>query len=283
MTFWLSVLACFASTRALVCVAVSGLSRSANYTHESFDQYVLRPMRAQNIDYFVYFHTWLPRAATYNNYWSGEIGIQLSGTDHLYMPANKLQIEAEMPLNVTPYATHGDPWQEKVEQRGGVESQQLEHIIYALLSQYRVTLMWKQNRGCKTVIYTRPDSLFLHELDVRWLESSDVLTPNFARWPINDRLAIGPADKMQIYGERFLLAEEYAQRHPLHTEQFLAHIFKLNLWPTGTCIDFCFFRTRANGLVVPEPGVACEPHVRKLRDVLPWVPVRVRPPKYKKL
>lgn len=272
----------FSLTAGTVCVAVYGLSRSAAYTHASFDRYVLRPLRAHNIDYFVYFHTWLPAATTYNNFWSGEVGVNLSASDYLYFPANRLQVDVETPLDVRPYSAHGDPWRDFVLQRGGNESHQLEHILYALMSLHRVTQMWKGNPMCKTVLYVRPDSLFVHELDTKWLQTSKVLTPNFSRWPINDRFAIGPADKMIVYGERLVLAQQYAQKQPLHTEKFLAHIFQLQRW-TESCIDFCFFRTRANGLVVPEIGKACEKYVFQHRHTMAWVPTLFRPPKYKNL
>jgi len=268
---------------ASVCIAIYGLSRSANYTHTSFDRYLLRPLRERQIDYYVYFHTWVPVTATYNNYWSGEVGVNLSATDYLHLPANRLQVDAEMPLDIKPYAIHGDPWESIVLRRGGTESRQLEHIIYAFMSLYRVTQMWKGNQMCETVIYARPDSLFVHELDVEWLKTRNVLTPNFSRWPINDRFAIGPAAKMVVYGERLLRAEEYAQLHPLHTEKFLAYIFQQNNWSIDSYIDFCFFRVRANGFVFPEIGTACERHVLANKHTLPWVPALWRPEKYKNL
>jgi hypothetical protein len=277
------ILALAAAASASVCIAVFGLSRSAAHTHASFDRYILRPLRAHNIDYFVYFHTWLPQATTYNNFWSGEIGLNLSATDYLHFPANRLQVELETPLDISSYSIHGDPWREKVLKRGGAQSEQLQHILYALISMYRVTQMWKGDSMCKTVLYVRPDSLFIEELDVTWLATQEVLTPNFSQWPINDRFAIGPAAKMIVYGERLLQAEHYAQRHPLHTEKFLAYIFQLNNWSMDNCIDFCFFRTRANGLVVPEIGAACEEHVIRYKDTLSWVPALFRPPKYKNM
>ena len=266
-----------------VCIAIHGLSRSAAHTHKSFDQFILRPLRSHHIDYDVYFHTWLPVAATYNNFWSGEINVNLSTTDYLDMPANHLQVETEIPLDAIPYLLHGDPWEKSVRQRGGNESRQLEHIMYSLISLHRVTQMWKSNPMCKTVLVMRPDSLFLHELDVAWLATSEVLTPDFARWPINDRFAIGPAAKMITYGERWTEAKAYAQHHPLHTEEFLAHIFKINGWSTEQLIDFCFFRVRTNGLVVPEMGRSCETFVMNNRRTFSWVPAAFRPPQYRKL
>lgn len=270
----------FTMVDAGVCVAVYGMSRSANYTHRSFDKYLLEPLRRHGIDYSVYFHTWLPANLSYNNFWAGEVGVNLSLTDYLFIPANVVRADVEPPLDIAPYAIHGDPWARHLR---GKESTELQHVLYSLMSSLHVSSMWKDNPKCKTLIYTRPDLLFLDELDVNWLNTTDVLTPNFSAWPINDRFAIGPSEKMVAYGERFLLAKQYAQNNSMHTETFLAHIFTLNQWDVKKRIDFCFFRCRANGLVVPEPGPSCTKYVLKHNGAVAWVPAPLRPLKYQNL
>lgn len=272
------------SVGAHVCFAIYGMSRSANYTHASFEKYLLEPLRLHNISYTVYFHTWLPRTVVYNNHWSGETALNLSVTDYRYIPADVVEAEIEPLLDIKPYAKFGDPWRAFVRERGGTVSHELEHVIYSLMSLWRVTQMWKNGAVvCQTVICTRPDFLFVHPLQTAWLNTSNVLTPNFSAWPINDRFALGPADKMVIYGERFDLALVYAQRKAMHTEAFLAYVFALNKWSSANRIDFCFFRMRANGLAVPEIGKACNSHVQRLKKTLAWVPPLFRQPQYKRL
>lgn len=212
---------------------------------------MLQRLRAANIEYRVFFHTWLLRAgARYNNVWSNEYDVDLDRYDYLYIPATRVIAEEYPPLDLSPYNVHGDPWQSapNVKRKTGEYFQHtLRMSVYALLSLYRATQMWR-TEPCTRVMYTRPDVRYSWPFRPEWLtREHDILVPNFACYPMNDRFALGPPDRMLLYGERFLRAPEYARHKALHSESFLQWIFATNNWPIVT-IDFEFAIIRVNGI-----------------------------------
>lgn len=90
--------------------------------------------------------------------------------------------------------------------------------VFTLMSQHRVTQLWKR-APCSSVIMARPDSEFLTEFNVSWLELPLVLTPHFARWPINDRFALGPVDKVGGVSVCLCVADKLNSCYPLSSKK----------------------------------------------------------------
>jgi hypothetical protein len=86
------------------------------------------------------------------------------------------------------------------------------------------------------------------------------IVPNWARFPINDRMIYGPHEAVKIWAtQRFRLLEEHVVTYPepgygMHSERFLEHsIFPAIRNVSGVSVtanpDVCFFRARADGSV----------------------------------
>ena len=86
------------------------------------------------------------------------------------------------------------------------------------------------------------------------------MIPNFAKWPVNDRMIYGPYEAVEIWAtQRFKLIEDRVENKEdiglkMHSERFMNSSiipaieslgYKLNLNR-----DICFFRTRANEVIL---------------------------------
>lgn len=90
-------------------------------------------------------------------------------------------------------------------------------------------------------------------------DNKKVAVPNWARFPINDRMVYGPYNAIQIWAtERFARLEDhvlsYEPGYGMHSERFLNHsIFPAIRNELGLEVvanpDICFFRARADGSV----------------------------------
>jgi hypothetical protein len=90
-------------------------------------------------------------------------------------------------------------------------------------------------------------------------DNKKVAVPNWARFPINDRMVYGPYDAIRIWAtERFARLEDhvvsYEPGYGMHSERFLNHsIFPAIRNELGLEVvanpDLCFFRARADGSV----------------------------------
>lgn len=254
------------------------MSRSARYTHSSFEQMILRPIRAKGYQYKVFFHTWVLKSGEkYTNPWSDEYDIDLDRLDYLYIPATKVVAEQYPDFDLAPYNVHGDPWganQPRADKAHTHQNYTLRMSVWSLMSQYRVTQLWK-NENCFRVMYTRPDVTYVMPFKTQWLEYTDVIMPNFGHWPMNDRFALGPPEKMLVYGERLLNATEYAKTKKLHSETYLYDMFHDLDWPVKT-VNFNFRVTRTNGKMttVDLPHTNESDIVDKPEELLEPIPIR---------
>jgi hypothetical protein len=90
-------------------------------------------------------------------------------------------------------------------------------------------------------------------------DNQKVAVPNWARFPINDRMIYGPYKAIQIWAtERFTRLEDHVRSYEpgygMHSERFLNHsIFPAIRNELGLEVvfnpDICFFRARADGSV----------------------------------
>jgi hypothetical protein len=237
-----------------MCAVTFGLSRSARHTHISVDAMLLQPLRRAQMSYVVYMHTWLSEATRYTNHVNGELEVPLDRFDFLRFPANIVHAEPEdVNADRSAYLVHGDPWAAY----GSQANRSLLNCVSMLESSERATHLWR-NRDCGAVIYTRPDITFINSLNVSWLHClrtdsgrNAILMPNHARWPVNDRFAIGRGHVMRAYGTRFRHAGAYASVRPLGAEEFLDFFIKQHDWDVKT-IRMDFHRTRVDGRLEPE-------------------------------
>jgi len=105
-------------------------------------------------------------------------------------------------------------------------------------------------------MYIQPDVLVLDSLKAEYfsnIKDNEILLPNFAKYPINDRFAIGHSKIMEIYGNRYLQLYDYSLNNKIHSESYLNYILRKN----GVIyreIKFRFCLIRANG-VNYEPNI----------------------------
>jgi hypothetical protein len=232
------------------------MSRSARYTHMSFEESILRPIRASNKYYYsVFFHTWLlGEGEKYHNPWSNEYNVDLDRFDYLYIPATQVVAEPYPELDLAPFNVHGDPWEPFLPARvkelhaPKFRNHTLRMSVYALISLYKVTQMWKESNGCYRVMYTRPDVRYSMPFHPEWFELTDVLLPNTGHWPLTDRFAVGTPGNMLFYGERLLQAPQFARHNKLQSEALVVDVFKKNNF-SYQLLNFNFRVVRANGMV----------------------------------
>jgi hypothetical protein len=88
-------------------------------------------------------------------------------------------------------------------------------------------------------------------------DNRNVVVPNWARFPINDRLVYGPYQAVKIWAtERFDRVETHVRTYNepgygLHSERFLNHSIFPPMRELGYTVvanpELCFFRVRADG------------------------------------
>jgi hypothetical protein len=222
-----------------VCIVSYGLSRAAKHTHTSFDDMILKPLRRARLRIKVIAHFWFKNVSTYSNSWTGEKNVPFDPFDYEYFPVNHVVIEDEPVVDFTPFKLHGNPWQTS-------NFDPLFNFVLTLMSMQRATDLWNDD-DCGSVIYTRPDLMFLDAFNLTWLSyKRSILVPDHAEYPVNDRFAIGPSHIMREYGRRFQFAAAYASTTSLHAEKFLNFVMHKLEWRVLK-IPFCFRRFRASG------------------------------------
>jgi hypothetical protein len=108
------------------------------------------------------------------------------------------------------------------------------------------------------VMYMTPFDIYKRGINttIDKTNNTDVLIPNWARFPINDRMIYGPHDAVRVWAtERFERLETHVRNYEpgwgMHSERFLeAAIFpaiKALGYGVVTDPDICFFRARADG------------------------------------
>jgi len=232
-----------------VAVCFIGLCRSTHHTIDSINKNIYKALDDLNIDYNVYLHTYEINKE-YNNKWSGENNQKINNDNWKLLNPKYSLIENEddviKQLDLPKYRTHGDPWS----WIGDNSFNTLNNAILSLYSTYQVTQLWKNtNIQYDAIIYLRPDVLYYKPLLLPYfysMKENSILLPDFEQWPVNDRLAIGSPNVMQIYGERFLGAYDYSLINQLHTETYLDYILKKNKINVIK-FHFNFSRVKING------------------------------------
>jgi hypothetical protein len=250
-------------TRIAICVW--GICRSSDKTIESVRTNIIQPLHEAGIETELFLHTYT-LYRPYENLRAGELKLQLKNSLwKLFQPVQSIvedQDSVDKTLQLHQYRTMGNPWKEE----DGQGFQTLDNHIRALWSLYQVTQLWLPNQSTyDAVMYIRPDVLFLSKIHIEWIQSLSAQTigiPSFHLIDgVNDRFAVGRPSVMKHYGTRFLHAKTYADKLPLHSEQFLSWILSTTNIHV-TYIPIKFRRIRANGVVCEadkEIGLVAQP------------------------
>lgn len=244
-----------------VALCFWGIARSTDWTIESIETNIWKPLDDNNIEYDTFLHTFTletPYTNSRANEWNLELknDIWKMVLPKKYIVENQTSVDKR--LNLKSYRSRGDPW-EKENRPGYIKYSTLDNLIRMLYSLNKVTSLWKESaESYDAVIYLRPDVRFTTPLQLEWLQSckeNEIMIPNFHLandW--NDRFAIGTPKTMLFYGERFTLAHTYSLENPLHSEIFLSDIMK-NKKIRPIHIHMIFRRIRADGHTCPADEV----------------------------
>jgi hypothetical protein len=229
-----------------IAICFWGLCRSTKYTIDSINKNIFVPLIDNEIKFDILLHTNTYKGLYYNT-WSGEKNVQLDNDAWKLLNPSQYIIEDQekddLILDLPKYRRHGDPWDQP-------NFNALNNFIRALWSMNKVTSLWKDKKGEYThVIYLRSDVFYENPLLMSYfqnLQDNEILLPDFEKFPVNDRFAIGKPDVMEIYGERFNKAYEFSLLYPLHAETYLNHTLKENKIIIRE-IDFKFHRVSVDG------------------------------------
>jgi len=225
-----------------IAICFWGICRSTDKTIESIKKCIYEPLTKAGYTYDIYVHTYSlsspltnPRANEYNIILNNEL-YKLLMPNHAKVDE---QATIDKSLNIPLYQTQADPWSNNYDTH--------TNHLRALYSLMQVTSMWSE-KSYDRIIYARPDVNFLVPINLDWLNENEntILLPNFHKYPVNDRFALGWPNAMKIYGSRFNNALEFSKIHPLHAEKYLNNILNSNNIIVKT-IAFNFYRVRADG------------------------------------
>ena len=106
------------------------------------------------------------------------------------------------------------------------------------------------------VVYVTPFNIYEIATSTFDYENNYAIVPNWARFPINDRMIYGPRNAVRIWAtERFQRLDDHVQTYErgygMHSERFLNHSIFPAIREKGFKVianpDICFFRARADG------------------------------------
>ena len=112
------------------------------------------------------------------------------------------------------------------------------------------------------LVYMTPIDIFTKANGERDEDNNVVVIPNFAKYPVNDRLVYGPAEAVKVWAsERFDRMEDHVNRTfyreygwGLHSERFVAHallpVMRQNNFTVEQHPTMCMFRARADQTVL---------------------------------
>lgn len=223
---------CRVERPAQVAICFFGINRSLNRTIASFDDKILRPLRQRGVTADTYFHTY--SVETVKSGRAGEDGVRVAGAREmvaLLKPrawAVTSQDEFDASLNISDYRHIGLTMvgRRRVNKhRYYYPKETVRNLMRQLNSIRHVTALWAtQSHAYKAIILTRPDLIYLDDIDVDrllGLEPDKLLVPYWHSYHgLNDRVSVaGPRFAAQ-YGARIDLAKQFCLTHPFHAEGF---------------------------------------------------------------
>eukprot|EP00980_Cylindrotheca_fusiformis_P008621 scaffold1830_cov117-Cylindrotheca_fusiformis.AAC.20 len=126
------------------------------------------------------------------------------------------------------------------------------------------------------VLFATPFNVYNTSRNVKNTNLDYVGVPNWARYPINDRMVYGSYEAVKIWStERFERLEShvltYEPGYGMHSERFLNHSIFPAMQKLGIKVienpDLCFFRTRADGTAWTSDCVSRNGAARNFRKI----------------
>ncbi|KAL3943710.1 MAG: hypothetical protein SGBAC_002217 [Bacillariaceae sp.] len=135
--------------------------------------------------------------------------------------------------------------------------------VFEMMNEYGT----RHNIVYKRVAMLRNDVCYVTPVDIMKLDGGRLdkknayfVVPNFAKWPVNDRMIYGPYGAVRVWAtQRFRLIEDRVETKPdvgwnMHSERFM----KASIVPAMKNLgymksfssDICFFRTRTKGMLM---------------------------------
>lgn len=239
-----------------VALVFWGLTRSLKYTIKSIEKFVFDPLRAHDIEYVVFLHTYVVKG-TYTNTRAHERNVRLDPEEYRLLNPDFVQVDQKddvvKKLDMVAYRSKGDPWRNKFES--------LNNFVLALYSRKEATKMvmsYHASNPFDYVVFLRPDVEYLVPLDVNFftlVHENTVAVPNFHRYSekndFNDRFAITHHSNFQRYGMLFDDLLDYSQRFQPHSETMHVRVLqRYGIRPV--LVNFFFNRVRATGAKSPD-------------------------------
>ena len=217
-----------AESKQKIAICFFGLTRSLKYTISSIETYIFNVLKEHNIDYDVYLHTY--DLTHISNKRSEEKNCPLDTEEWklLNPTAHKItnQDEFDQQFNWKTLKKQGDFWKD------GFNS--TKNAIRQLNSLKEVTSLWLDKPHYDSYLYLRPDLLYVNPINIDDIfpSTNTIVIPKWGnhRGGLNDRIAYGPYEVMQLYGNRIDYIEQYyrrkigAMKKPYHSERYLCLI-----------------------------------------------------------
>ena len=214
----------------MICICFFGLTRSLQLTYPSISKQIFSVFKESNITWDTYVHTYNLRELT--NRRSKEFQCALDPDEYTLLDPFREMVQNQdvfdKSITLETYKKHGDPWSDNYKS--------LRNLLRQLNSLQQVTNLWvSEGKQYDAVIYLRPDLYYVAPFPIAQLKECieakerQIYTPGWHKWKgLNDRLAMGKPEIMQIYGTRFSVAASYAAQKKLHAERFLAFVVSTN-------------------------------------------------------
>ena len=233
-----------------IALAFWGLSRSLRYTLNSIHKHIFDVLKANNIEYKTFVHTYSLHAP-FSNRRTGENEIFLNNEEYKLLNPDYSQIDDQDTiktwLNLHNYYSQPDPW--------GTHYNSVNNFILAMYSKKILgEMICKSNEGFDYVLFLRPDVLYLNDFKTEWFNlvtETQVCAPDFQHWEhnFNDRFCMSTQKNAILYSTIFNFLLEYSVNKMLHSETIQRDYITKHFNLTIAFIPFRFNRVRANGYI----------------------------------
>ena len=236
-----------------VALCFWGITRSLKYTHESIEKNVLSILRANNIDYTIYMHTFKLENG-YTNKRTREKLTDVNNDEYKLLHPDYFEIddqdEIKKQIGMEKYRSKPDPW------NTGYNS--VDNFILGQYSKSKIVAMIeKNNMDYNYVVYIRPDCSYKQPFNINFfthINHHTICIPNFhlyGKYEFNDRFCIANMKTYKIYGNMFHRLLCLSKNQSLHAETILGQVIH-NSNIKVVRIPFRFSRVRCDGKIQNE-------------------------------
>jgi len=233
-----------------VAICFFGLTRSLKFTIESINK-ILRTFDDNDVTYTTFLHSY--NKETLTNPRSNEFNCELDTEEYKLLHCDNTSITNQesfllsLPLSfVDLLKSKGDAWKD--------DFTSFTNFLCQLNSLQIVTSLWKtSNDNYDLILYLRPD-LLNNGFSIEDLKNSEekqcILTPDYQlHTGFNDRIAVGPPNLMDYYGNRINFLSEFSENQKVHSESFLKYVIEKNKINHESSLRLKGKRIRANGKI----------------------------------